>query len=442
MSRALGSGQTGVQTATMVAWLGLSLACVVLGCSPESVTPGSGTGGVPGTGGTTAPGGSPATGGRASTTGGNASQGGTPGTGGAAGTSTGGKATGGTSTGGRTTGGTATGGKATGGTGAGGGCGVTAPAGSPVATHGQLQVVGNRIQDQSGNPVQLKGISSYWLNWESSSRAYSQSRSALQYARDNWKLSIIRAAMGVDASGGYLTSTSARTSMQAKVDTIVQNALALGVYVLIDWHTERAVDQQAESIEFFTGMANKYGACPNVLYEDYNEPTSVTWAQIKPYHQAVVNAIRAVDPDNVIILGTPNWSQDVDVAAASPVTGTNLAYTLHFYSCSHGSGLRTKGTTALSRGVALFVTEFGATPANGGVSPNNTVCEAEANSWFAWMEQNGVGGTAWKLSQGTDSSHLLTSSAPVDGPWTDSVLTTTNGSPRGHGLFIVNWIRQ
>ncbi len=114
--------------------------------------------------------------------------------------------------------------------------------------------------------------------------------------------------------------------MLTKVQTIVQNAIDLGIYVIIDWHTSTAVTatgtQAAQASEFFTMMAQKYGTTPNVIYEDYNEPNKVTWAQIKPYHEAVVAAIRAVDPDNLIILGTPTYSQDVDVAAADPVAGT------------------------------------------------------------------------------------------------------------------------
>ena len=115
-----------------------------------------------------------------------------------------------------------------------------------------------------------------------------------------------------------------------------------------------------------------------MIYETYNEPTGVTWAQIKPYHEAVVAAIRAVDTDNLIVLGTPNWSQDVDLAAADPVAGTNLLYTLHFYACTHKQSLRDKANKAISMGLPLFVTEFGATPADGGVtkSGDNYVCEA------------------------------------------------------------------
>ena len=189
-----------------------------------------------------------------------------------------------------------------------------------------------------------------------------------------------------------------------------------------------------------------------MIYEDYNEPTGATWAQIKPYHQTVVAAIRAVDPDNLIVLGTPTYSQDVDKAAADPLTGTNLLYTLHFYACTHKQSLRDKANTAIAMGLPLFVTEFGATPADGGVvkSGDNDVCEGETNSWFAWMAQNNISGASWKLDQCTDSSCILTADAPVDGPWTDNYLTSDSGGTPidggekggGHGLFVVNWMRQ
>ncbi len=203
---------------------------------------------------------------------------------------------------------------------------------NPVAMHGQLKVVGTQLEDQSGNPVQLKGVSSQWLNLES--KTFPESKSAIQYARDNWKLSVIRAAMGVDTSGGYLgtgTGTNANMAgMLSKVNTIVQNAIDLGIYVIVDWHTSDAVTktgttQATQASAFFTMMATQYGSSPNIIYEDYNEPTGVTWAQITPYHQAVVAAIRAVDPDNLIVLGTPTWSQDVDLAAAGPTDGDEPA---------------------------------------------------------------------------------------------------------------------
>jgi endoglucanase len=331
----------------------------------------------------------------------------------------------------------------------------TAPPGSPVYVHGQLHVDGTMLKDGAGSLVQLKGVSSMWLNWES--KAFAESLSALTYMRDHWKLSVIRASMGAEAGKGYLTGDANKATMLAKVEAVIGNAIALGVYVLVDWHTEKAVDQQADSVAFFAALARKYGSYPNVIWEPYNEPHGYTWAQIKPYHEAVVDAIRTVDPDNVIVMGTPNWSQDVDVASLDPVKPTsgarNLMYTLHFYACTHKQKYRDKGNTAMANGLALFVTEFGATPSDGGVAANgdNYVCRAETNAWWDWMSLNNVSGVSWKLDQCTDTSCILTANAPVGGPWTDDFLTSdvnntavstgvTQGG--GHGLFIVSWLRE
>ena len=54
---------------------------------------------------------------------------------------------------------------------------------------------------------------------------------AIAYARDHWKLSVIRAAMGTEANGGYLNSAAGKTAMQNKVNTIkaVREVTGLGL---------------------------------------------------------------------------------------------------------------------------------------------------------------------------------------------------------------------
>ncbi|MBQ4796798.1 cellulase family glycosylhydrolase, partial [Pectobacterium versatile] len=109
------------------------------------------------------------------------------------------------------------------------------------------------------------------------------------------------------------------------------------MYVIIDWHSHSAENNRSEAIRFFQDMARKYGNKPNVIYEIYNEPLQVSWSNtIKPYAEAVISAIRAIDPDNLIIVGTPSWSQNVDEASRDPINGKNIAYTLHFYAGTHG----------------------------------------------------------------------------------------------------------
>jgi len=117
------------------------------------------------------------------------------------------------------------------------------------------QSVLSQLVDQDGVPFQLKGVSSDWLNWET--KPFAESQKALQYMRDNWKLSVIRASMGIDLkTGGYMDSPA---DMKSKVESIIQHAIALGVYVLVDWHTEKAVNQQAASVAFFTEAVSSTG---------------------------------------------------------------------------------------------------------------------------------------------------------------------------------------
>jgi endoglucanase len=188
-------------------------------------------------------------------------------------------------------------------------------------------------------------------------------------------------------------------------------------------------------MDFFAEMATEYGHLPNIIYEPFNEPEQLSWADdVKPYHEAVVAKIREIDPDNLIVLGTPNWSQYVDVAAAQPLLGANLLYTLHFYSCTHTGSLRQRADTALSMGLPLFVTEWGSTHADGGL--DGQVCLDEAKLWTDWMGSRGISWTAWKLDNCTDSScYFAATGVPANGGWTDAML-------QEHGRFVRDRMRD
>ena len=61
-----------------------------------------------------------------------------------------------------------------------------------------------------------------------------------------------------------------------------------------------------------------------------------TWADVKSYAEEVIPIIRKNTKDALIIVGTPTWSQDVDIAAEDPVTGyDNIMYAVHFYAATH-----------------------------------------------------------------------------------------------------------
>lgn len=278
-----------------------------------------------------------------------------------------------------------------------------------VQQHGQLRVEGNRIVDRRGTPVQLRGMSLYWSQWVPKF----WNANAVRWLRDDWKITVIRAAMGVNGTAnGYLVNPAAE---KAKVIAVADAAIELGIYVIIDWHDHSASEHREQAQAFFAEMAQRYGKTPNVIYETWNEPVRVSWSEtIKPYHQALVATIRQYDSDNLILCGVRNWSQEVEEAAADPVSGTNLAYTLHFYANTHKQSLRDKAQRALDRGAALFVSEYGTTDATG----KGAVNAAETKVWWDFLDRNKIGHANWSVADIPESSAALRSGASANGGWT------------------------
>lgn len=259
---------------------------------------------------------------------------------------------------------------------------------SVVDQYGLLQTIGSKIVDKNKNPVSLAGNSFYWSNNGWGGENYYKPEIVSWLALD-WGTSIVRASMGVDDIGGYLQDKNGNV---AKVKVIVDAALANGLYVIIDWHTENAHKYPDEAVEFFTQMALLYGKNDNIIYEIFNEPLEISWSNtIKPYAEKVITAIRKIDPDNIIVVGTPTWSQRVDLAAADPITiSNNIAYTLHFYTVFHKQGLRDVATAAIKSGLPIFVTEWGPL--------GYTQKDPEADLWMEWCRVNMISHCAWAVN--------------------------------------------
>lgn len=282
---------------------------------------------------------------------------------------------------------------------------MSSPPGSFVDVHGALQVVGGQLRDAHGAPIQLRGMSLFWSQW---SGPYYNRRTVHALAKD-WHNTVVRAAMGITIPGGYLNDPFAFENSRVVVDA----AIAEGIYAIIDWHEEQAVSHTAEAAAFFTQMARRYAATPNVIFEIYNEPNGPQWPAVKAYSEAVIHAIRSTGAKNLIIVGTPTWSQDVDGAAASPITDDqNIAYTLHFYAGTHREGLRKRAEIAMSKGLALFVTEWGTCDSSG----NGGLDLEESQKWMDFLDQHQISWCNFSLNDKEETASALTSGTTVDGP--------------------------
>lgn len=294
---------------------------------------------------------------------------------------------------------------------------------TPVERHGQLSVRGNQIVDQHGEPVTLRGMSLFWAQW----MPQYYNADAVRWLVADWNINLIRAAIP-PAPNGYAEDPATFT---AKAEAVIDAAIANGIYVIVDWHAHQPFTAEART--FFGHIAEKYGDHPNVIYEPWNEPLdSHDWVRdIKPHHEAIIPAIRAHDPDNIIVLGTSTWSQDVDEAAADPVAGANLAYTLHFYAGSHQADLRRKAVRALELGAALMVTEYGTTNYDG----DGPVWREATQEWWDFMEEHHISYANWSVADKVESSAVLHPGAAGTGGWTDAMIT-----PSGH--FVRDHIRR
>jgi endoglucanase len=289
-----------------------------------------------------------------------------------------------------------------------------------VEKYGQLHVEGTKIVDKNGNPVSLRGMSFFWSQWMG--RFYNYN--CVKWLRDDFKCTVVRAAMGVE-SGGYLQNPVAEMN---KIKTVIDACINLGIYVIVDWHDDNAQNFQQQSVDFFKQIAALYGNQPNLIYEIYNEPQQISWTNvIKPYAISIIDGIRSIDPDNIIVVGTPTWSQDVDTASRNPLQYSNIAYTLHFYAATHKQALRNKATTAINNGIALFVTEWGTCEATG----TGFLDSVEVENWMTFMETNKLSWCNWSVADKVETSAALKPNVDSNGSWSDSSLTPSGFLVRG-----------
>jgi endoglucanase len=285
-----------------------------------------------------------------------------------------------------------------------------------VKHFGRLQVKGNAIVGQDGLPVVLHGMSLFWSQW--GGEFYNAH--CIRWLRDDWKCTVVRAVCGI-RSEGYLGNPDTE---RVKIERVIDACLELGIYVIVDWHDHSAENHMQQSIIFFGAIAKKYRSVPNIIFEIYNEPLNVSWKDaVKPYAEELVKVIRQYDPHNLIIVGTPQWSQDVDVAADMPIIDTNIAYAFHFYSSDrwHKQNFRDKVITALQKGAPIFVTEYGISESDG----NGSIDTAETAKWFSFIDQYKLSTCNWSVIDKNETSAALVPGANPNGLWNDSDLSNS-----------------
>nr|WP_314495896.1 cellulase family glycosylhydrolase [uncultured Chryseobacterium sp.] len=294
---------------------------------------------------------------------------------------------------------------------------------NPVKEMGPLQVIGTQLSDQKGKPVRLVGTSFGWNNWHS--RFYTEG--TVKWLKNDWHVNVVRAALGIDPDGAYLQNPEKNYK---SIETVIDAAIKEGIYVIIDWHAHKIHTDEAE--KFFDKVSRKYGKHPNVIYEIFNEPEKQSWEEVKDYAEHIIKTIRKNDPDNIILVGCPEWDQRLDLVQKNPIRNvSNVMYTMHFYAGTHKSELRDRTDHAIDAGIPVFISESAGMEATG----DGKFDYQEWQKYFDWMEKRKLSWITWSVSDKKETCSMLLPSASSTGNWKISDLNES-------GIKTREYIRQ
>lgn len=292
--------------------------------------------------------------------------------------------------------------------------------------HGVLSVSGADLVDEHGEKMQLRGMSTHGIAWFPGF----VSMETFRFLRDEWNTNCVRLAMYTHEYNGYCAGGD-KEWLKGLVKNGVEYATELGMYVIVDWHVlneQNPLTYKEEALKFFDEMSGLYADYGNVIYEICNEPNgSGSWNDVTAYANEVIPVIRENDPDSVIIVGTPTWSQDIDQALNSPLGYDNIMYALHFYAATHTDWLRSRMENCVNSGLPVFISEFGMCDASG----NGAIDTYQSEQWKALIDKYGTSYMCWNLANKNESSSILRESCRKLSGWTDDDLSEQGRLIRG-----------
>lgn len=274
-----------------------------------------------------------------------------------------------------------------------------------------LKVNNTNLVNENNELVTLKGVSLGQHRWWP--RFYNSK--TIEWLKKDFNVNVIRVPIG-DMDNSYNFSDN-KEDILAKAFLAIDEAIKNDLYVIVDWHTYGLYADQANA--FFKEIAKKYKDYPNLLYEICSEPTNVEWDEIKKMSTDMIKSLRDEHVNNIILVGTPNWSTDVDIAAEDPITDyDNIMYTIHFYAATHKKQLRDKADIALNKGIPIFVSESGGMDAAG----DGYIDLESWNEWLNWMNSKNISWIAYAVADKDNLCSMVKDESSPDSNWADSDL--------------------
>jgi len=321
-----------------------------------------------------------------------------------------------------------------------------------------LKVQGNKIVDDTGKTVVLKGV-----NRSGTEFACIQGNGIFDGTNDansiksmkDWNINVVRIPLNEDcwlAING-VPSNYAGTQYQTAIKTFVNLFIQNNIYVILDLHWTAAGSTKADkqtpmpdrdhSPAFWTSVANAYKDNPAVLFDLFNEPYpgSNTWDNDAAWNcwkwgggncsglnfvaagmQELVTAVRGAGANNIILIGGLAYSNSLaQFNKYAPTDPKNsIAASWHSYNFNY-----CKDTGCWNQYILPVVKQY---PVIIGELGENDCAHGYIDGLINWADTNGLGYLGWTWNTWNCN----------DGP---SLITNYNGNPTNFGTGLRNHLR-
>jgi len=274
---------------------------------------------------------------------------------------------------------------------------------------GPLHTEGNRLVDSRGATLILRGVN----------RAGLESGNGNDYTVDElahaqaWGANVVRIPLGEQL--WLPTSCQYDPNFVNRVDNAVKVVTDLGMVALLNLHWSQTTrcgepglvpgaDDRAPL--FWQQVASRYKNNPLVAFDLYNEPHhltpeiwrdggNVTWQGVTykvTGMQQMYDAVRSTGATNVVTISGNSWA-NVWPKTVAPITGNNIVYAIHLYTCATVPPPDCKSTAPYDvapwlnpwltpgQSYPLMVTEFGWPDPQNGLYQRSLIAYAEAQGW-------------------------------------------------------------
>ena len=236
-----------------------------------------------------------------------------------------------------------------------------------------LTVNGNRFM-LNGAPIVLSGVAM----GDPHDRIVNYKRSSLEdykIIKNDWQANVVR----LSVHQGVFLNDWARGKKILEDEVAV--ARAQGLFVIVDWHVIGGPDGWYKSStvdkrqyytynsdfslakNFWQYAAEKFKADRGIIFELWNEPASekndLSWNELRPYLTKLIEQIRDLGSQNIILAPGVNWGYDLRGIKVNPLNGQNIAYSWHVYNNNGSSISREAALDGLNQTYPVFITEWG-----------------------------------------------------------------------------------